>query len=218
LPFSALKKGGVALVLAAGISFLLEGRASAQSVSITVDENGHGIFTGSNGVSVTLPAALLPDPGPGGLSAALTYSLRNPPGLTAGDLILLEPGSGGAISDIIRFNPNQVGPGGVLGTLVFYSDRDDAPLDLADTGFPTAINDNALRVFEVGPEGNNGFTYTPTAGQPGFVAEAGVPVTYVIQSDVPTTPVPAPPAVVLAGLGAGIVTLRRYVGRRPLTA
>jgi hypothetical protein len=28
------------------------------------------------------------------------------------------------------------------------------------------------------------------------------------------TPVPAPPAVVLVGLGAGCVALRRYVGRR----
>jgi len=218
LGLSALKKGYLAVALAAGLSLFLGGRASAQfSVTIKVDENGRGTFTNTAGFFSTLSAAMLPDPGPGGLPAALTYDLLNPPGLTAGDLIIRELGSQ-SISDIIRFNPNQIGPGGGTGTLVFYSDSYDTPLALADTGFPTALYTNTLTVTEVGPEGNNGFTYTPTAGQPGFVGGAGGPVTYVIQSDLRTSPVPAPPAVVLAGLGAGCVALRRYVGRRRVTA
>jgi hypothetical protein len=218
LPVTALKRGCLAAVLAAGVSLVLGGRASAQqfSVTITVDENGHGTLTNTTGFFGSLPAALLQDPGPGGLPGALTYDLTNPPGLTAGDLIILEPGTG-LISDLIRFNPNQVGPGGGTGTLVFYSDISDTPDALADIGFPTGRYTNTLTVTEVGPEGDNGFTYTPTAGQPGFVAGASGPVTYVIQSDVPN-PVPAPPAVVLAGLGAGVVGLRRYVGRRRVTA
>jgi hypothetical protein len=208
LPIFALKKGYLAVALAAAASLFLGGRADAQfSVTLTFDENGHGTFTNTAGFFSPLTAAMLPDPGPGGLPLALTYDLQNPPGLVAGDLIILEPGSQ-TISDIIRFNPNQVGPGGGTGTLVFYSDKDDTPLALADTGFPTALYTNTLTVTEVGPEGDNGFTYTPTAGQPGFVAGAGGPVTYVIHSDVPS-PVPAPPAVVLAGLGAGCVALRR---------
>jgi hypothetical protein len=123
----------------------------------------------------------------------------------------LEPTSPTAtqISDIIRFNPQQSALGSV-GTLVFYSDNTDATRDLGDTGFPTLLYTNALNKVEVGPEGNNGFTYTPTLGQPGFEEDANATVTYIIKSDV----VPAPPAVVLAGLGAGCVALRRYVGRR----
>jgi len=62
--------------------------------------------------------------------------------------------------------------------LVFYSDRSDGSDSLADIGFPTAFYTNTLTVNEVGPEGNNGFTYTPAAGQPGFVTFNTV--TYVI--------------------------------------
>jgi hypothetical protein len=43
---------------------------------------------------------------------------------------------------------------------------------------------------------------------------SGDVVTTPISGNVVTTPVPAPPAVVLVGLGAGCVALRRYVGRR----
>jgi hypothetical protein len=41
-----------------------------------------------------------------------------------------------------------------------------------------------------------------------------LPTTFQIDGTVVTSPVPAPPAVVLVGLGAGCVALRRYVGRR----
>ena len=39
-----------------------------------------------------------------------------------------------------------------------------------------------------------------------------------LSGDVVTSTVPAPPAIVLVGLGAGCVALRRYVGRRRVTA
>jgi hypothetical protein len=211
-------KGCLKVALVAGGSLFLGGRASAQfAITIAVDENGNGTFRNTTGFFSPLSAALLPDPGPGGLTAALTYGFLNPPGLTAGDLVLLEQTPTVTLfSDMIRFNPNQIAPDGSLGTLVFYSDKEDTPLALGDTGFPGNFYDNHALQVEVGPEGNNGFTYTPTAGQPGFVAGAAGPVTYVIESDVPTTtaPVPAPPAVVLVGLGAGCVAVRRYVGRR----
>src|SRR4051794_9689456 len=76
------------------------------SVTITVDENGNGTFTNTNNFNSPLPFALQQAPGPGGLPGALTYGLLNPPGLVAGDLILLEPGTLGVVSDLIRFNPN----------------------------------------------------------------------------------------------------------------
>jgi hypothetical protein len=175
------------------------------SVTITVDENGNGLFTNTSGFISPLPVSLVQDPGPGGLPGALTYDLLGPPGLTAGDLLILEPGSTGVLSDQIRFNPNQG-----TGSLVFYSDTSDGNQDRADIGFPTALYTNNLAVFEVGPEGNNGFSYTPTAGQPGFVAGAGGPVTFVLQSDVL---VPEPASIVLGGIGISIGLAYAYVRR-----
>jgi len=176
---------GVLLIL------MLTHTASAQfTVTITVDENAHGTLDNSIGTHLTLPAAMLPDPGPGGLASALTYNLQQPPGLTAGDLILLEPGNF-LVSDIIRFNPAQNG-----GSLVFYSDSTEIDA-LADVGFPQALYSNNFTVVEVGPEGNNGFTYTPTSGQPGFIAGAAGPATYIIKSD---TPVPEPASLALLGI------------------
>jgi hypothetical protein len=46
--------------------------------------------------------------------------------------------------------------------------------------------------MELGPEGDNGFVYTPTANQPGFVL--GFSVTYDIISD---APVPEPTTALL---------------------
>ena len=143
------------------------------------------------------------------LLAALTYKLLNPPGLVAGDLLLFEPGSLN-LSDIIRYNSSD-------GALVFYSDL-SSPSDnfasLADFGFPSAFYVNTLTLTEIGLEGNNGFTYTPTAGQPGFVTGAAGPVTYVIKSDVGGNLIPEPTSLSLAGaailaMGAGVVLRRR---------
>ena len=194
-------------IILAGLLLVIGSTAHAQfSVTITVDENGNGGFTNTIGFSSPLPGALAPDPGPGGLAAALTYDLLNPPGLVAGDLMLLEPGSVN-ISDIIRYNSSN-------GTLVFYSDILSGSDSLADTGFPSASYANTLTLTEIGLEGNNGFTYTPIAGQPGFVAGAAGPVTYVIMSDVGGNQVPEPTSLSLVGtailaMGAAVALRRR---------
>jgi hypothetical protein len=203
----------LAAFLAAG-----NGQALAQfTATITVDENGNGNFTNSTGFNSALPFAIQPDPGPGGLPNALTYGLLGPPGMVAGDLVLLEPGGVGAVSDIIRFNPNET-IAGTTGALVFYSDSTvgDPTTDLADTGFPNSLYTNSLTVTEVGPEGQNGFTYTPTAGQPGFIAGAAGPVTYVIQSDVP--PVPEPNSLTLIGIGTTVGLAVRWARRKRAAA
>jgi hypothetical protein len=176
------------------------------TVTVTVDENGNGTLKNSAGFNSALPFALLQDPGPGGLAGALTYNLLNPPGMVAGDLVLLEPGTQGEVTDVVRFNPQQNG-----GSLVFYSDfLDDGKDSLADIGFPAQSYANSFAVFETGAEGNNGFNYTPTAGMPGFVAGAGGPVTYVIMSDTPTVPEPGPIALgCVAALAGGALAWRR---------
>ena len=110
-----LKRGfGLVAMGILTLGFAWCGSAMAQfSVSITVGENCDGTFANSLGAFAPLPCAFLTDPGPGGLRGAETYNLFMPPGLVAGDLILVEF-AGGPISDLIRFNPQQNG-----GSLVF---------------------------------------------------------------------------------------------------
>lgn len=159
------------------------------SISITVDEFGHGTFTNTTGFNATLTGSLRIDPGPGGLASALTYDLLMPPGLIAGDVELLEPTGGN--SDFIEFNSSN-------GTLVFYSDNADGADSPADVGQPRNLYVNGAIINEVGSEGNNFATYTPLANQPGFVAGAAGPVTYTFISD---STVPEPSTLALFGTG-----------------
>ncbi len=119
---------------------------------IAIDEFGNGIGTLG-------PGFIAPDPGPGGLSAVLTYRL---PFLgVPGDVTFgVEPGInfGG---DVIRFNGS--------GTVIFYSDNVDGFDAPADTPAPPgALYANVVTVQEVGPEGFNAASYTALPGQPGF--------------------------------------------------
>ena len=173
----------------------------AQVATITVDENGNGNVMGPGG-SFNTAGTLSADPGPGGQAAALTYNLLGPPSLVAGDLLLNE--SPGVLSDIIRFN--SAGTGGNAGypaSLVFYSDTGDGVDAIADTGFPISQYTNTVTLSEVGPEGANGISYTPIAGQPGFIA--GFVTTYNITSD----SVPEPASLALLAASSILVLCRR---------
>jgi hypothetical protein len=78
----------------------------------------------------------------------------------------------------------------------FYNDSNPAESgsNSVESGFP---------LFFAGSADGN---YGPLAGPEANFSLAGTPVS--------TSAVPAPPAVVLVGMGAGCVALRRYVGRR----
>jgi hypothetical protein len=167
--------------------------AQITQISITVDENGKGTINGFLSLQ-SLPSSVIADPGPGGKSNVLAYDLLNPPGLVLGDVILRE--SVDSRSDLIRFDPNVTFISGNVidaGALFFYSDLDGpVPVDaLADIGLPGGLNTNVVTINEVslGALGN-GAVYTPTSGQPGFVAGAPVPIVYTFISDGAAAPEP----------------------------
>jgi len=137
---------------------------------ISIDENGHGFLGGQ-----PLQWMMTRDPGPGGLPFALSYQ----DGMhELGDLLIKE--SSGALSDVVRFNPD--------GMIVFYSEP-EAPSpgqlsDLADTGFPMFFYPNTVILPEQGSEGNNWVDYIPLPGQPGYMEPSLPAVGYHIISDI----------------------------------
>ena len=61
------------------------------NIGNTVDENCNGTLNGFLGPQAE-PCGFMNDPGPGGLFNVMTYDLLNPPGLVAGDVLMIEPG------------------------------------------------------------------------------------------------------------------------------
>jgi hypothetical protein len=167
---------------------------------VTLDENGHGDFNGGP----PLPFTVSPDPVQG--IPTLQY---NTAGVgvffTPGDVVLQEPlSAGGGISDILRF--------GGSGNIWFFSDREPAdvpPFDLADS--PVMATPGAgggpfgpVFLLEQGPEGQDGLSYTPTPGMPGYYPNSPT-LTYNIISDVPE-----PGTWLLAGFASLLWFIKRW--------
>jgi hypothetical protein len=152
---------------------------------ISLDELGNGFLLFPGGQPILTHGTLQPDPGPGGLASVMTYNLLGPPSLVAGDVLVHEGTIDGLVLDVLRFNPAGTGgnPAYPASALIYSDNTDgfDAPADTPSP--PLAFYTNQANVVETGTEQMNSFTYTPAAGQPGFVA--GFSVTYFVQSDVP---------------------------------
>jgi len=195
------------MVLGLGLASMAAQAQGGNNPLITVNENGVGSLFFSN-PAINMPGVLAADPGPGGQASALTYNLLGPPALVAGDIFITDT-VGGPLSDLIRFNPAGTAPG-YQASLVFYST--DAGGALADTGVPSGFYTNTVTLLE-GPGGVT--LYTPTAGQPGFIAGFGV--TYDIISDTAAA-TPEPGAVALFGSmglsGVALLARRRKLARK----
>jgi hypothetical protein len=195
-------------ILALGIISLIALPAALQAGGappvITLDEFGM-----SGGTFGGLPSGLSADPTVMGGPAVLTYVL--PFDITSGDVVLLEPDTNQP-SDLLRFIEGNENAGGA-NTLLFYSDNGDGADAPADVGLPPNIGEPfgaALSFFEVGPEGMNGFTYTPGVDDPGAGGGLGAGVAYTFISD----SVPEPSICALLGLGAaGLLAWRRRLKR-----
>lgn len=171
------------LSAAAATLFLTCGLLPAQAPpnpTITLNETGQGMIQLPNGFVIPLAGSLAPDPGPGGLPAALSFTFRPAEGgFVVGDVLMV--GMAGVVGDVIRFNP-AVLVSGVLTQQVFFYSADIGGGLLGDTGLPLAFYANAVSIVE----NTSGFTiYTPTAGQPGFNPGSTFPTTYRFASPMP---------------------------------
>ena len=187
----------LSLLGALALAGLFAQHAHAVAVTTSIDEFGNGSTTFQN--IGALPSAFITDPSGGSAVPVLAYLL--PYAAVNGDVQLNEVvGATVVLSDVVRFFTIPGGPTFAL----FYSDNGDGVDAPADIGLPSNALTNTVLIQEVGPEGANGATYTPTAGQPGFF-NTDFTFTYNIVSD---GAIPEPASMML--MGAGIVALGAF--------
>ena len=201
----------IAVVVLAGFAGVAWGQSRPAPLPglpyVIVDENGNGSLHTATGTQ-TLPYSIGLDPGPGGLSNALIYTLPGNFNIVAGDLLLDEVSGGvGNPSDLVRFNNNQAG----TSQLVFYSDTEDGADALADTGLPGEPYDvpAMIEVQEWGTEALNGYVYQPQSRLQGYTSVYPTLTFYIISDGSASVPVPEPATMTLLVLGLGGAAILR---------
>jgi hypothetical protein len=198
-----MKKAGTVLLVLTLTSMITATTAFAQAGGPvwTVDENGPALLNGplvgfANGSYKVDP-----------ISGLMGWYYPLGPSIP-GDLVLQEPPSTNAFSDILRFDGNGV---------FFFSDAEagETNLDKADVFQlpPLVTSPNYITIFRVenGPEGNNGFLWTPGPGQPGFDTSGQLAgLSYNIISDA----VPEPQGFVLLAAGLWLLVWQKARAQR----
>jgi hypothetical protein len=204
-----MKKRLFRCAFVAAFSAAMSAAAQADPVpgdyAIQIDEDGSSVVTGPSGLESQLATNIMPPPLPA--TFILTYYLPIGWAPVPGDVYLQE--SGGALSDLIRFNPASDTD---AATIEFYSAFDGTNFHLADNAeWPSARYINSLVIPEIGGAGY----YLPAEGEPGYVPN--LRTTYTFVSDMSAAPEPTSWATMLFGLGCAGLMLRRS-RRRPASA
>jgi hypothetical protein len=176
--------------------------STVPTFTLNFDEMGNATLSINGGATSTLTGALVSNPKNVGIAGGMALTFMFPTGITVGngDVVVSE-GTGLPASDAIRFT-DALGnlTGNTADRMIFYSDQDDLPLLLADTGLPSNLGTGtSVTVTETAlPGGGNGFTYS-SAVTPGGLSDV-----YNGISD--PSPVPEPTSLFLFGTGLlGIV-------------
>jgi hypothetical protein len=228
-----MKQNQMSGLIQAGIigSALLLVCASARAIPYTeiLHENDPlGVQTGPGNSPPTSMGVIpdnsgFPEQSVGGHST-LAYALSNNGGnqMVPGDVLIYRDAAHTVLSDVLRFEDYGVGYvfiySGVTGVSL--------PLELANTGLPTAFQANSIAFTEEFNGTSYGlFDYTPTAGEPGYstyvfntplgTISPGLNYTYNFTSDEVSTGVPDGGATVgLLGMGlVGLASLRKWLAR-----
>jgi len=171
---------------------------SGDPFTLFFDELGHAVIDMRDGTG--------PHPiSPVGGASNLIIPLPSP--VITGDVRIWEDFSGGTLSDVLRFtNANGDVDGGLNGNImIVYSDLPEPGTvgGPADVGIPTQLFPrDGGGLVEIGPEGNNGVTYSP--GGPfdniyHFVSDGSIIV-------------PEPSSIIMLSLGA--LGAAGYIRRR----
>ena len=157
-------KGRALIVVVVAMAYLFMTAGSAYAIfEVFFDEDGNGRISQNGGPITPLTGVMAPDPAFGG-HLELTYFL--PELVINGDVAVFEPGTT-ELSDGLRFTNAQ----GQLDHNLVTADRMIYLSDQPEPGEVTALADTAFgnfgilgfngTIFEVGPEGHNGFDWFP---------------------------------------------------------
>ena len=207
MKYALMTLGAVAAMTFTGSGAFAQIPQGPADIIFAVDSHGHGLAATYFGIDA-MPSFIASDPGPGGNTTALTYSLERPPSIVTGDVFLDDP-SGTYYPGLIRFNASDASDTsdpndpGVPASFVFYS----AENGIASGPTDFYQNQRHATIYPGGPA-----YYEPSAGDPGYIA--GFTVDYVFLNDAIA---PEPSALAALGFGVLGVAMLAFKARRRRT-